>query len=329
MTDSGTLQGHLRNSFFQKDSFLAIQPIAEVFGFPLDNNSEEAQRYKRNRLCPYNNKVPNCTKDSITEPLGVCSLHSNGSLAVICPVRLRESWLITEHAAAFFFPEGTRWTSLVEVRLNDKYGKSAGNIDIVVVAYDEQGRVTDFGALEVQTVYISGNLRKNFFKPYMDNSAAYLSADWAKSRLKIPRPDYLSSSRKRLAPQLIFKGGILKTWNRKQAVAVHSAFYETLPDLPEVQKEQADIVWLVYDLVHDKTMNRYKLTLTRTIYTEFKASLDKITLAEAGPIEGFLSGLQTKLDAHLKGGVSLKELSDVPADIPADEADLFDELDNL
>ena len=308
---------------------MAIQPIAEVFGFPPDNTSEEAQRYKRNRLCPFNNKVPNCTKDSVTEPLGVCSLHSNDSLAVICPVRLRESWLITEHAAAFFFPEGTRWTSLVEVRLNDKNGKSAGNIDIVVVSYNEQGRVTDFGALEVQTVYISGNLRKNFFKPYMDNSAAYVGTDWSKSRLKIPRPDYLSSSRKRLAPQLIFKGGILNTWNRKQAVAVHSAFYKTLPDLPELPKEQADIVWLVYDLVYYETLHRYKLTLIRTVYTEFKSSLDKITLAEAGPIEGFLSNLQAKLDARLKDGADLKTLSDIPEDIPADETDLFDEINNL
>ena len=52
---------------------------------------------------------------------------------------------------------------------------------------------------------------------------SYRATDWAVSRKKVPRPDYLSSSRKRLAPQLIFKGGILKTWGRKQAVAVHSA----------------------------------------------------------------------------------------------------------
>jgi len=38
-------------------------PLAEVFGFPPDNFSKTAERYRINRLCPYNNKVPSCTKD--------------------------------------------------------------------------------------------------------------------------------------------------------------------------------------------------------------------------------------------------------------------------
>jgi len=30
-------------------------PLAEVFGFPIDNLSKEASRYRKNKLCPYNN----------------------------------------------------------------------------------------------------------------------------------------------------------------------------------------------------------------------------------------------------------------------------------
>ena len=48
---------------------------------------------------------------------------------------------------------------MTEVRLNDANGKSAGNIDVVPVSYDNDGKVLDFGALEVQAVYISGNVR--------------------------------------------------------------------------------------------------------------------------------------------------------------------------
>lgn len=141
---------------------MAIQPIAELFGFPPNSETEQAARYRTNCLCPYNNKVPNCTKDSVTNPLGVCTIFHGEKLAVICPVRLRQDWMIADHAASFFFPPGTRWTTLVEVRLKDKYGKSAGNIDVVLVAYDENDKVTDFGSLEIQTVYISGTLRKLF-----------------------------------------------------------------------------------------------------------------------------------------------------------------------
>lgn len=103
------------------------QPLAEVFGFPIDNMSEEAARYRNNRLCPFNNKVPSCTKDDAKNPLGVCSVFHGGDVTITCPVRFREGWLIAEHAAEVLFP-GKPYTTLSEVRLNESTGKSAGNI---------------------------------------------------------------------------------------------------------------------------------------------------------------------------------------------------------
>jgi Restriction endonuclease NotI len=188
-------------------------PLAEVFGFPTDNHSPDAQRYRQLRLCPFNNRVPHCTKDKANDPLGVCSVNGRNDVTITCPVRFRQDWLILEHAKRFFFPPGTACTSLVEVRLNDKNGRSAGNIDVVLVSYDEHGTVTDFGALEVQAVYISGSIRPAFAH-YMEDPQGRADMDWSRRKDR-PRPDYLSSSRKRLAPQLIFKGGILKAWNRK------------------------------------------------------------------------------------------------------------------
>jgi hypothetical protein len=70
-----------------------------------------------------------------------------------------------------------RWTSLTEVRLKDKHVKSAGNIDLVLVSYDGYGKVTDFGALEVQAVYISGNVR-NPFEYYMSDPAGRANMNW-------------------------------------------------------------------------------------------------------------------------------------------------------
>ncbi|MGO8756106.1 MAG: hypothetical protein ACLQHK_12850 [Gallionellaceae bacterium] len=55
-------------------------PLAEVFGFPTDNFSPEAKRARNSKLCPYNNKVPNCTKDKALDPLG----EANGvSIAIV------------------------------------------------------------------------------------------------------------------------------------------------------------------------------------------------------------------------------------------------------
>ena len=71
---------------------------------------------------------------------------------ITCPVRFRQDWLIAEDAARFFFPSETRWTSQTEVRLNDRNQRSAGNIDVVIVAHDQNGKVLDFGSLEVKAV---------------------------------------------------------------------------------------------------------------------------------------------------------------------------------
>ncbi|MBZ0305519.1 MAG: hypothetical protein K8I82_05575 [Anaerolineae bacterium] len=233
-------------------------PLAEVFGFPVNNFSPEAQRYRKLRLCPYNNRVANCTKDKANDPLGVCSVfESSGGVAITCPVRFRQDWLIAENAAAFFFPLAATWTSLTEVRLETQSGESAGNIDLVLVAYDDRGRVTDFGGLEVQAVYVSGNIRRPFEYYLADPDNRY-TMDWRREP-NYPRPDYLSSSRKRLAPQLIYKGGILHRWGKRQAVALHRGFFDTLPVMNEVAPQEAEIAWLIYDLTLDETQNQYQL----------------------------------------------------------------------
>ncbi len=274
-------------------------PLAEVFGFPTDNFSAEAKRHRARRLCPYNNKVPNCTKDKAKDPLGVCSVYEGDHAVITCPVRFRQAWQIADDAAAFFFPPHLAWTSLTEVRLVDRHGRSAGNIDVVLAAYDESGRLLDFGALEIQAVYISGNIR-NAFEYYMHDPDARQDMTWEGAYY--PRPDYLSSSRKRLAPQLIYKGGILNKWGKKSAVAVDRHFFANLPALPETTPDQAAIAWLVYELVLDAGSNVYRLMPYRTVYTAFAPALETITTSEAGPVEDFISHLQHKLDEKLDNG---------------------------
>jgi hypothetical protein len=215
-------------------------------------------------------------------------------------VRFRQDWLIAEDASRFFFAEGTRWTSLTEVRLNDRHGQSAGNIDIVLVAYDDRGRVIDFGALEVQAVYISGNIRRPF-EYFMEDSLQRADMDWSGHGL-YPRPDYLSSSRKRLAPQMLYKGSILNAWGKKQAVVLHRGFFATLPALPEVHREEAEIAWLIYDLELDTERNRRQLVHYRTVYTRFEPALLRITVPEIGVMTDFVAHLQARLDEKLDGG---------------------------
>lgn len=180
--------------------------------------------------------------------------------------------------------------------MKDGNGQSAGNIDVVLVSYDERGKLIDFGSLEVQGVYISGNVRNPFIH-YMADTEHHANTPW--NGPNYPRADYLSSSRKRLAPQLLYKGGIFQQWKRKQAVALHKSFYDTLPELPEVSPAEADIAWFLYDLDHVPQENIFRLDRYRTVYTAFEPAMLKITSAPAGPVAEFIAHLQEKLDDQL------------------------------
>jgi len=127
--------------------------------------------------------------------------------------------------------------------------------------------------------------------------------DWSKEP-NFPRPDYLSSSRKRLAPQLLFKGGILHSWKKKIAVALNKSFFATLPKLKQVSKSDADIAWLIYDLElikeKGKGSGRYSPKKVDEVFTEFEPALLSITTSSPGKVEDFIKLLQEKLDEQLE-----------------------------
>lgn len=277
--------------------------LAEVFGYPAENLSEEAERVRERRGCPFRNKGPNCTKDKKNDPLGTCSIMDGDLPTITCPVRFTEDWLVAYDAAKFFgFPNGS-WHALREVRLNDRNGRSAGNIDLVIVSYDGEGLVQNFGMVEIQAVYISGNVRRPFAH-YMEDRADRKDYQWVETP-KV-RPDYLSSSRKRLMPQLVYKGGILRAWDKKIAVALHRRFFDTLPKPETVSKEEAEIAWLVYDVEKDATANRYNLVLDEVVYTVHEPDLlmsesdsPGVGAPAVGSAEDFKKALQEQMDEGL------------------------------
>lgn len=271
---------------------MPANPLIEVFGYPAEDMSEAASRARENRLCPFGNPSSlHCTKSSAINPLGVCSILDGTQLAVTCPVRLRQDNLFLADAGAFFF-SGRRFVALTEVRLNDHLGKSAGNIDVVLAVLDEEQNVIDFGAIELQAVYISGNVGAAFAH-YMQNPSANYRMEWP--RKNYPSPDYLSSSRKRLVPQLMFKGGILHSWKKKIAVVVHKAFFNQLPHLTDVDSSEADIAWLVYDLQRDPTTDRFIQTKAFTKYTKFEAALNAIAVPVIGEMDSFVQHLEKRI----------------------------------
>lgn len=237
------------------------QPLVEVFGCPVIDTTHETRRTQRAKLCPFNNRVPSCTKDKIDDPLGVCSVRLNERAVIICPVRFREGWLIATDAAKFFFPPNTNWTTLTEVRLNDRNGVTAGNIDVVCVSYDRHGTVTGYGALEVQTTSFQG-------------------VTGALAEGTIMR-----------------RARLLALWGRKTAIAVDSVGAANLPIGHSTTKERADIAWIVYDLVGRKGSRPLLLRKKRIIYDVVGIGQRGLGSEKAEPEECFLRRLQESGEA--------------------------------
>jgi hypothetical protein len=137
-----------------------------------------------------------------------------------------------------------------------------------------------------------------------------------------PRPDYLSSSRKRLAPQMIYKGGILHRWAKKMAVIVHTGFFEQLPRMKEVDESDAEIAWMIYDLRHNAISNRYMLESREVKYTRFKSALDTITTPAVGDMADFVRYLKERIK---KGKIMGSPL---PSQVPPEIEPLPEILEN-
>lgn len=266
------------------------QPLGECFGFRINDTSPEARAARKAKTCPYGNAKPECTKVSKTNPLAVCSLYHRSETVVVCPVRFRQTGLIYKDAAEFFF-KSNKFIPLREVKIRDAKGGEAGNIDVVIARVDGGGAIIDFGALEVQSVYLSGNGRLPFdhFMADPDNRGGM---SWVGEK-KYPRPDWLSSTRKRLAPQLLYKGGILRSWGKKMAVAMDIHLFSTMPELPYVSQSEAEIAWLLYDLKLNRA-GRYDLVRVDTKYTKFEPTLATITKCEPGDMGKFIISLEAK-----------------------------------
>ncbi|WP_425146887.1 NotI family restriction endonuclease [Deinococcus sp.] len=261
------------------------------------------------REVPFDQQFARCTKNSVIHPLGVCSVYAGTQPAITCPVRFGEGetmlnatkeWVasvlqtpaelmmaipeirLVPGAADISRPEVSDSGSEVEVISGSK-DASAGNIDYVLASVytDQVGSnimadyyLGHYAALEVQAVYISGNV-SNPFSEFMGGQR------WDGSNP--PRPDWLSSSRKRLVPQLAWKGSILHAWNIPVAVCVQLAFWKTMPYLSavtDVAETFPDMAWVIVDL--ERRGRTYQLIHVNTLSSQFETALTAATKAPAG-----------------------------------------------
>ena len=164
-------------------------------------------------------------------------------------------------------------------------GRAAGRIDIIVSG--DSAATTWFG-LEIQAVYFSGKGMQADFELLSTNDDEMPPAPTA-----VRRPDWRSSSAKRLMPQLQVKGPTLRRWGTKLAVAVDLPFFEAIGGpmkTPSHDLDDGDIVWLV-----SRMTNNFRLEAYHWEVLSLEASGDKLLSAKTIKRKEFEDTLRLKL----------------------------------
>lgn len=217
--------------------------IAEWYGEPFSDMAPSRRQAlarialgKEERLpaCPFQRGNVNCSKKG-----GVCSIQCYGIVSennrtnrigtreglpvITCPRRVEQNNLIPKWLAEIVnFPNAFMAREVPFMR-STSTEKSAGRIDLVVANSKRIDRRSQWFGLEIQAVYFSGkSMSADFSLLQADNEHLPPAPTAAR------RPDWRSSSAKRLMPQLQVKAPTLRRWFTKLAVAVDLPFFEAV-----------------------------------------------------------------------------------------------------
>ena len=245
--------------------------IAEWYGNSLLTLSPSDRRALA-EIAMGNGSPPQCPFRPMTcnKRGGVCSLQQyeesegritgvTGSPVIVCPSRFEQDLVIVRWLADIvgFSSDAVMLAREIPFMRSTATGKHAGMIDLVVASEEDGFRW--FG-LEVQAVYFSGAGMNNDF------AALRLGVDVAPPcPTGNRRPDWRSSSAKRLMPQLQVKGPTLRRWGSKFAVAVDAPFFASMggpSTTPSHDLDSGDVVWLVPEVQEGRLIRGHWEVLT-------------------------------------------------------------------
>ena len=190
------------------------------------------------------------------------------------------------------FPQGEiRLAREIPFMQNTRTGKPAGKIDLVISG-QPHGDLRWYG-LEIQAVYFSGDgMTSQFEVLEKDDLPVPPFPD------KLRRPDWRSSSAKRLMPQLRIKVPTTRRWQTKMAVAVDQQFFASVggpsPN-PSQDLNNGDIIWLVPELTLDDNNGHYHLQRGHWEVLTLEDSTDKLEAAQTISRDEFEAALIKKL----------------------------------
>lgn len=263
--------------------------ISEVFGYGVDNLSDEAKGARIARFCRF--RASPCTKSNKKDPLGVCSLSDGSFAASLCPVRFLEGSRIFVDAARIAFGPGVEVGLFPEVRVlkveaeAEKRDRKIGKVDFLL-GLIRDSKIIDFAALEVQAVYFSGGEIRTPMRNFIESGIL-------DHRISDRRPDFRSSAQKRLIPQLQLKVPVFRRWGKKFFVVVDTQFLGALPKFPTTTEANSEVTWLSYPI--QKSGNDYQMQECQVVFSQWDDVQNALREGTAPDPSEILSELQAKL----------------------------------
>jgi Restriction endonuclease NotI len=189
---------------------------------------------------------------------GVCSLRQykktdtgvepTGGIITTCPERFKEDLMVFRWVAeTLIHTQNPTLVSEVpflkgeQANVRKKKRDTKGRIDLVLVKDDVSSG--EWCCLEAQAVYFSGRRMELDFR---------VMREWQGPGIPFPvinrRPDWRSSSAKRLLPQLQAKVPAIRRWGVKMAVVVDNAFWNSIGGIKDqTDLSNSDLIWFVVD----------------------------------------------------------------------------------
>ena len=212
---------------------------------------------------------------------------------ITCPSRFHQDDLLIKWLAEIVGLEQTEIATATEVPFmrNPRTNEPAGQIDLIIA--DNQTGNDIWYALEIQAVYFSGEGMKTQFeiiRDYDDPTPPFPNVQ--------RRPDWRSSSAKRLAPQLQIKVPTLRGYLGKTAVAIDLPFFNELggptePDKIKTDPRDGDVIWLIPKL--ELTDDQYRLVREHYEVLTLDESVNKLLNAVPESAQSVLAAIQSKL----------------------------------
>ena len=274
---------------------------AEVFGHPVDVDSERAREHRKMHWCPFVDAVCNKRSRLIDYPMGVCSVQYGEDVVALSPRRLLQDNIVFSDIADHYF--GDRNDLLVFPEVSIPGARSLGVFDFVMVKHKPMSReIEDFVAVEFQTGQTTntGRLVEGLVDFVQGKDVRGASYGFGLN---------LADIWKRTFAQILTEGIVMERWGHKIYWVVQEPVYQDLLDRYSLHGMSYDpdrnTVFMIYDL--ERTDDSYSLCQTRvesaaidSLFTAFRTNL------EIPPKQVFVNKLETKVEGLGKTEVHLE-----------------------